>query len=126
MHREAGTAMMKSVNRYRWVHPSGTIIGSYTMGPMHCSPSVSYRLKPSLTRANDATTEMNSGESEQRNLANVAANCCLHRDKPEWKALHLSPPNPDGQGLPLPSAPLAYSQQNVLSIRDHFEKASGP
>jgi hypothetical protein len=55
--------------------------------------AVSYRWKPRLTRANDATTEMNSGESEQRNRPNVAANCCLHRDKPEWKALHLSPEN---------------------------------
>jgi hypothetical protein len=33
-----------------------------------------------------ASTEMNSVESQQWNQANLAANCCLHRDEPEWKA----------------------------------------
>jgi hypothetical protein len=69
--------------------------------------------KPVALHLDKATTEMNSGESEQRNRANVAANCCLHPDKPEWKAQHLIPSRPDGQGLPL--HPYLWRTRNKMS-----------
>ena len=51
--------------RYRWVYPSGAIIGSYDEFASIGSPPVSHRWKQRRMPINVASAELNSTESKE-------------------------------------------------------------